>query len=141
VRFFRWMPTAVALWVVAAGFALLAAANIWLAVLAARGSPSVHQITDSQNLTGDLLRGAATNALTAGLCISGWRLMSRRSKTGLLTGGYIVVVAFFITSSRWMLSEIQSPRSGGWIEPLLVWPFLIYPIVYAFAERQKREGE
>src|SRR5206468_3800727 len=112
--------------------------NIWLAFLAARGSLNVHQITDSQHLTQDLFRGAVANAMIAGLCISGWRLMRLRTKTGLLTGGYTVIVAFLITSTRWMLSEIQGPNLGGWIEPLLVWPFLIYTIVYAFAERQKR---
>ncbi len=133
-RFLRWAPTAIALWMFGLIFAFLSIANIWLAILAFQGSIHDPSIGDSKRMAQVLLRGALENGVIALLCISSWCLMRRQTRNHLLVGAGAVMFALFITSMRWMYWEIRGTNTLSWIEPVLVWPCLIYAIVYAYHE-------
>jgi len=132
--FFRWKPTAVVLWLFGVGFALVAILNVWLSVLAARGSIHDASIGDSQRLVRVVLRGAVVNGIIAVLCLASWYSMRRRTQASLMTGATAVSIALFITSARWMFWQIKGTNPLSWVEPVFVWPFLVYAIVYAYRE-------
>lgn len=135
--FFRWAPTALALWVLGLAFWGFAIANVWLFVLVARRGPSFEA---SQNIMHALLRGALGDGVIGVLCISGWHLMRRKTPKHLLIGIGAVVCAFFIASTRWMYWEVRGMNPYSWIEPLLGWPCLAYAAMYGFSKSRTIGG-
>lgn len=129
---FRWIPTAIILWVIGLISGLVAVADLWLAVLAVRGTIHDASIGDSQHMVRLLLRGVFENAAIGSLCLFSWYLMRRQTRTRLLAGTAAGMFALFITLRRWTIWEIREDNPLGWVEPLLIWPCLIYTIIYAY---------
>jgi hypothetical protein len=134
--FFRWRPAAIALWIFGVLFGLTGALNVWLATLASAGRIHDARVGDSSRLAHLYFRGAAENVGIAVLCILGWYFMRRRTSPTLLIGALAVGLGLFITLRRWIVWQTAGTNTLPWVEPLLVWPFLAYAIVYAY--RQSR---
>ena len=100
--FFRWVPTAIVLWVFGVIFALGAVLDMWLATQAARGSIREAMVGDSRHVARWLLRGAIENTLIAILCIFGWYLMRRRVSGALALGAIAVMAAVCIILHQWI---------------------------------------
>src|SRR5579863_4364277 len=95
--FFRWMPTAIILWVFGVLFAF--AAGI-CALQVAHDSSQVAMIGDTQQRLRWFLRGAITDAIVAVCCILGWYSMRRRLPAMFTLGGILVLIAAFIIGQR-----------------------------------------
>src|SRR5260370_18023361 len=93
---FRWTPAAVVLRLVGGVFGVIGILNIWLATLARRGALPDFGTEDPSKEGCILLRGAAQNVEIAALCILGWCLMRRRTRTTLLAGAVAVAAGLFI---------------------------------------------
>jgi hypothetical protein len=131
---FRWTPAAIALWLSGLFFAVFGVLDIWLANLASRGTLPHSGVGNTSKITHFMLRGAAENGAIAALCILGWYLMRRRARASLPAGTLAVTLALFITVKRWLHWQLAGTNQLPWAEPLLVWPFLLYVIVYGFRE-------
>jgi len=124
-------------------FALMAAMNIFLAQRAADGSldlsgPEYAARGDSHKIVVAFLRGAFENALIASLCIVSWHLMRRPVRHRLSLGASLVSAALAITSMRWLYDRVMhGAYPGYWVEPIFVWPCLLYAIIYAYRESRK----
>ena len=127
------------LWVFGVVFVLFALVNLWLATKAAAGITEGSGIADPRRLERALLRGSFENAAIAALCVAGWYFMRRSTRSALFAGVAAVAVGLFITSCRWLYWEIRGPNPLSWAEPLLVWPFLVYVILYGYREGRKKE--
>jgi hypothetical protein len=136
---FRWTPAAIALWLSGALFAVFGVLNIWLARLSSRGALPYSGGGGTSN-THSLLRGAAENGAIAALCILGWYFLRRRTPASLPAGTLAVTVALFITVRRWLHWQLAGTNQLPWAEPLLVWPFLLYAIVYGYRESRACVG-
>jgi hypothetical protein len=138
--FFRWKPTVIILWLFGVLFGLVAAANMWLVVIAARGSIHGPSTGDSQRLIRMILRGAIEDFAVAALCPASWYSMRRKTRVALMAGAAAVTVALFITSARWFFWEIRSANPLSWIEPVCVWPLMVYTIIYALRESRPQNA-
>src|SRR5713226_5426532 len=132
--FFRWTPVAIALWLFGVVFGVLGILNIWLATLARRGALPDFGTEDPSKEGRILLRRAAQNVEIAALCILGWYLMRRRTPTTLLAGAVAVATGLLIDLNRWVFWQLAGSNLWPWLEPLLIWPFLLYAIVYGYRE-------
>lgn len=139
--FFRWIPTAIVLWVFGALSALLAVISVWYAIQATQNSPDVARAAsiiegvDFRHLVQLFLHGVITNTLIAALCIFGWHLMRQRTHRALLLGAFVVMFVLFITMFRWLCESLKSGlNSGSWVEPAFIWLPLAYAIIYAYQE-------
>lgn len=141
--FFRWLPTAIVLWVFAVIFALAAGVNLSDARQAAHGyvdsfyAPTLVLIGDSQHAARWFLRGAIANASVAALCILGWYLMRRRLSATLVLGAILVMIAAFIIGQRSLIYLFRGAGIVNWFDLVLELPFLFYAIVYAYKECKK----
>ncbi len=131
---FRWTPAAIALWLFGVVFGVIGILNIWLATLAARGALPDFGTEDPSKKARVQLVSAAENVGITALCILGWYWMRRRTPTTLLAGAVSVAVGLFITLNRWVYWQLAGTNQWPWLEPLLVWPFLVYAIVYGYRE-------
>ena len=131
---FRWTPTAISLWVFGVLFGVIGVLNIWLARLSSQRALPDSSAGDAGKMTHSLLLGAVENGATAALCILGWYFMRRRTPTSLLAGALAASVALFITFRRWLQWQLAGTNQWPWAEPLFVWPFLLYAVVYAYRE-------
>ena len=138
--FFCWMPAAIALWIIGGLFGLVGAFNIWLAHQASVGKLHDATLGDNARLARLCFQGAAANAVIAGLCILGWHFMRRRTSLALFIGSFAVTLALFITLRRWVIWQMAGINPFPWLEPLLVWPFLAYSIVYGFRQSRARSS-
>ena len=132
--FFRWMPTAIILWVFGVLFAFAAS---WCALQAAHGSMQVAMIGDVQQTTRWFWRGAIADASAAALCILGWYLMRRRLSATLALGGIAVIVASYIICHRSLIYLFRGAGFVNWCDLVFVLPFLFYAIIYAYQECRK----
>jgi hypothetical protein len=132
--FFRWTAAAVALWLFGVVFGVIAILNIWLATLARRGALRDFVTEGPSKEARVQLVSAAQNVEIAALCILGWYLMRRRTPTPLLGGAVAVAAGLFISLKRWVSWQSAGTDHWPWFEPLLVWPFLLYAIVYGYRE-------
>ncbi len=130
--FFKWIPTAIVLWVLGVLFASLAVISAWLVEQETRGAFWDVGFGDSRRTVRILVRGCAENAVIAVLCITAWYLMRRRERSAFLTGSLAVAAGLSITVSRWIYWEIHGRNPIAWAEPLFLWPFLIYAIVFGY---------
>jgi hypothetical protein len=141
--FFRWMPTAIVLWIFAVVFALGAVESVSLARQAARGhtdlfyAPTLALIGDSQHAARWFMRGAVADGLVAALCILAWYLMRRRLSSTLALGAIAVMCAAFIVGKRSLIYLFDGAGIAYWFDLLLEWPFLFYAIIYAYRECKK----
>jgi hypothetical protein len=128
--FLRWQPVAVSLIVLTViywGFALL---NLPLArVMEQRG--------DTRNAH-FLLWGSFWNLVVGGLCLSGRRLMKPASRRGYLAGAFAVGAALLIIMRTWLSALLTGRNPFPFFEALLIWPWLVYAMVYAISEVQKQ---
>lgn len=136
---FRWRPAALVLWLFALLFAAAAVLDVWLATRASRSSLPVVAFQDPEHPVRALLLGSAENAVISACCMGGWYLMRRRIAITLLAGSVLVMAALFITFRRWMHWEVQGHNPGSWVEPLLVWPFFLYAILYGYIESRAQQ--
>ena len=137
--FFRWTPAAVALWLFGVVFGVIGILNIWLARLAARGALPDFGTEDLSKEARIQLLGAAQNVGITALCILGWYLMRRRTPTTLLAGAVAVAAGLFISLNRWVHWQLAGTDQWPWIEPLVIWPFLLYAIVYGYRESRAHD--
>ncbi len=131
---FRWIPVAIILWFFGVLFAVFGILNIWLARLSSQGVLPNSADGSSSKMTQFLLHGAGANALIAAFCILGWYLMRRRTSASLPTGTLALTVALFIIVRRWVHLELSGTNHLPWAEPLLIWPLLLYAVVYGYRE-------
>jgi hypothetical protein len=135
--FFRWMPTAIILWVFGAIFTFAAGLCLLYARQAAQRSISIAMISKSQHTVRWFLRGAIADALIAVFCILGWYLMRRRISATLALGGIAVMAAAFIICQRSLIYLLRGDGFTNWCDVLLELPFLFYAIIYAYRESRK----
>jgi hypothetical protein len=141
--FFRWMPTAIVLWVFGAIFAIAAVVGLLDAQKAVHGytdsfyAPTLALIGDSQHAARWFLRGAFADALVAALCILGWYLMRRRLSATLALGGIAVMVASYIICHRSLIYLFRGAGFVNWCDMVFELPFLFYAIIYAYRECRK----
>ena len=141
--FFRWLPTAIVLWVFAAIFAFAAIVNLLDARQAAHGhtdlfyAPTLTLIGDSQHAVHWFLRGAIANSSVAALCILGWYLMRRHLSATLALGAIAVMAAAFIIGQRSLIYLFRGAGIAYWFDLVLELPFLFYAIIYAYKECRK----
>ena len=132
--FFRWMPTAIILWLFGVIFAFAAGV---CALQAAHGSTQVAMIGDAQHTARWFLRGAIADTLVAACCILGWHLMRRRLPATLALGAILVMVAAFIIGQRSLIYLFRGAGFEYWFDLVLELPFLLYAIIYAYRECRK----
>src|ERR1035438_1742927 len=141
--FFRWMPTAITLWVFSMLFAAGAVVNLLDARQAAHGyidlayAPTLALIGRTQHATRWFLRGAIANASVAALCVLGWYLMRRGLSATLALGGIAVMVAAYIICHRSFMYLFRGASFADWGEGLIELPFLLYVVMYAYRECRK----
>jgi hypothetical protein len=141
--FFRWMPTAIVLWVFAVVFAWGAVESASLARQAARGytdsyfAPTLALIGDSQHTARWFLRGAVADTFVATLCILGWYLMRRRLSATLALGAIAIMAAAVIIGQRSLIYLFRGAGFAYWFDLVLELPFLLYAIIYAYRECRK----
>jgi hypothetical protein len=141
--FFRWMPTAIVLWVFGVIFAAAAVVSSLDARQAAQGhidssyTPTLALIGDTQHAVRWFLRGAFANASVAALCILGWYLMRRRLSVTLALGGIAVMVAAYIIFHRSLIYLLRGAGFMYWGDMVVELPFLLYAIIYAYRECKK----
>lgn len=123
-------------------FALFAVLNLWLLTKADAAANLDPSYGGSTHLTRVLERGSIENGMIAVLCVLGWFLMRRRTPSSLFAGGFAVLAGLFLTTHRWLYWEIKGSNPLSWAEPLLIWPFLVYALIYAYREgREQRIAE
>jgi len=135
--FFRWMPTAIVLWVLVGLFTFGAGLSLWMARQAARGSTQNAAIGDSRHLTRWFLRGAVWDIVVAALCIVGWYLMRQRVSGKIGLGAIAVMGAALIIFSRSAYWMCRGASFEYWCDSLFELPFLVYAIIYAYRECRK----
>ena len=136
--FFRWMPTAIVLWIFAVVSALATVSCVWFATQATKGSIQLAMIGDSRHLTRWFLRGAIENAMIGVFCFMGWYLMRRRISGALVLGAIAVMGAVFIICFRSICWIIRGGGFEYWGDAVLELPFLVYSIIYAYRESKKQ---
>jgi hypothetical protein len=141
--FFRWMPTAIILWVFGVGHAIGAVLCLLFAREAAQDEIKSHDaptlsLLGSQNVTEWFLRGAIADAVVAAFCLFGWYLMSLRRPGTTAMGAILTLFAASIIGLRSALYLIRGAGFLNWCDLVLVLPFLFYAIIYAY--RECREG-
>jgi Na+/H+-dicarboxylate symporter len=135
--FFRWMPTAIVLWIFGVVFTFAAGACLLYARQAARDSIQIAMIGDSQHTVRWFLRGAVADALVAVFCILGWYLMRKRLSATLALGGIAVMAAAFIICQRSLIYLFRGDGFMYWFDLVLELPFLLYAVIYAYRESRK----
>jgi len=120
-------------------FGVIGILNIWLARLAARGGLRDFGTEDPSREARIQLLSAAQNVEIAALCILGWYLMRRRTRATLLAGAVAVAAGLFISLKRWVYWQSAGTDHWPWLEPLLIWPFLLYAIVYGYRESRAHD--
>jgi hypothetical protein len=141
--FFRWMPTAIMLWLFGVIFVVAAVVSLLDARQAAHGytdsfyAPTLSLIGDSQHAARWFLRGALADASVAALCILGWYLMRRRLSGTLVLGAIAVMAATFIICRRSLIYLFRGAGIAYWFDLVLELPFLLYVIIYAYRECKK----
>ncbi len=127
-----WRAPSVVLIIVATGYSVFAILNLWLGHI---------QTLRGDARTGSILyTGAAWNTAVAVLCFFGRSLMKRHAKLLLIAGALAIAGALLITLRTWILAFPFGLNPVPWIEPLLVWPPLVYAIIYAYKESRLMRG-
>lgn len=135
--FFRWMPTAVLLWVFGVVFTAAAVMCLLYARQASQHQLQISMVGDTQHTVRWFLRGAIADILVAICCIGGWYLMRRRHPTTLAWGGIAVMLAAFIICQRSLIYLFRGDGFMYWFDLVLELPFLLYAIIYAYREWRK----
>jgi hypothetical protein len=138
MQFFRWRLVAIALWMLGALYGVTAAVDWWIWSLATRGAINNPSIFNTRLSAHVYFHGGVADSLITILCIVGWYLMRRRTSRSFCIGACAVAFSFLITAHRWLHWEVIGPNDGDWIEPLLIWPFFLYVILYACLEIKAR---
>jgi hypothetical protein len=135
--FFRWMPTAIFLWLLVVLFTFGAGLSLWMARQAALGATQNAMIGDSQHLMRWFVRCAVGDIAAAALCVVGWFLMRQRVSGKIALGAIAVMGAALIVfsgSAYWMC---RGASFEYWCDSLVELPFLVYAIIYAYQECRK----
>jgi hypothetical protein len=119
--FFRWKPVSISLIVLAILYWAVALLNLWLV--------GAHQ-GDTRNLR-FLLWGSFWNLVVGSLCLGGRGLMKSGSRIGCAAGALAVSAALLVVMRNWLGGLLTGRSPFPSFEALLVWPWLIYAIVYA----------
>ena len=141
--FFRWMPTAIILWIFGVIFAVAAIVCLLDAKQSANGytdshyAPTLSLTGDTQHVTRWFLRGAIADTSVAACCIFGWYLMRRRLPATLAFGGILVMVAALIIGQRSLIYLFRGAGFEYWFDLVLELPFLFYAIFFAYFECRK----
>jgi hypothetical protein len=135
--FFRWKLAAIALWVFGVIHGLFIVVNVWIGIQLSSGRLS-YRVPDAGKLAHSYYRGAWENGVIAGMCLVGWYFIRRRDSTALLIGILAVGFGLCITVRRWIIWQFAGTNPLPWLEPLLIWPCLLYPIVYAYREMREQ---
>lgn len=141
--FFRWMPTAIILWVFGIIFAWGAGECLLFTRQAAHGrtdsffAPTLALLGYSQHAARWFLRGAFADAAVAALCILGWYLMWRRRSATFALGAIAVMAAACIIGQRSLIYLFRGAGFVYWFDLVLELPFLLYAIIYAYRECRK----
>jgi hypothetical protein len=135
--FFRWTPTAIFLWLASGFFALAGLINIWLIVLAAQGSLEDVPPGYPKPTVRSLVRGSVENAAVVLFCLMAWSWMRKHTAGSLRKAAVAVLIALLITATRWLSWQLKGTNPLNWFEPLLIWPLLVYAILFAYQESRR----
>jgi hypothetical protein len=131
-QFFRWGPARAILLLCAALLGLAALLNVWLARRYADYSfaPSIGE--NRSRMIQGMWIGAFEDIAIAALCGIAWQLMKKRTSQTLMAGSVAIGFALCGTITRWAHWELVG--RNDWFEPLILWPVLLYVIVYGYKE-------
>lgn len=136
-RFLCWKPTAIILWTLLIFSIFIAAVNVILIAKVLCNSTSGELSTTAQTMVRFLFRGIVENMVIALFCFMGWFWMRQKSHPAVLIGSIFIIAALIVTLRRWILSELTEENPLSWIEPLFIWPLLIYAIMYGLLNKKK----
>jgi hypothetical protein len=117
---------------------LFACLNVWLAkVLAQRaallGSYPRQRLEWERNAT-TLHWGVFFNLIIAGACLISREALKSHSRTALGTVVLCITTAFCITARTSIIWIIKGEAHYTWIEPIFIWPVMLYALVYAIRQ-------
>ena len=134
-----WVLTTIILWTYAALSALMTVVAIRWAVQTAEGSTEISRAASIAENAGSsdtmalLLGTAASSMVIALFCVFAWHLMRRRTQLSFELATILIAVAFGITVFRWFCEYRRLDFNyGSWIEPVFIWPPLVYVIIFAY---------
>lgn len=121
--FLRWKPVSISLVVLAGIYLGVALLNLWLVRVS-------EQQGDTRNVR-FLLWGAFWNMAIGALCVGGRRLIRTCSRRGCALGVIVVATALFISARNLLGSWLTGRSVLPGLEAVLVWPWLVYAILFA----------
>lgn len=132
--FFRSKPAVVTVGIVGSVYALFALLDILLLYPVSRGALHGANYGDEEFVLRMLVRGALTNVVVAALCFVGWSKLRQRTANSLKACAFNLSVVLLITGGRLLYWQLKGANPAGWLEPVFIWPLLVYAIVYAHRE-------
>lgn len=128
-RFFRWQPASMALIVLGVLYGVVAPLMLWLS--------RDYSHSGDQHLARLCFWSACWYAVIAVLCIVARQSMRCPTRAHLLIGALVATAALLIVTWSWANSLRRGDHPWPALEPLLIWPPLIYAIIFALRERGK----
>src|SRR6266496_2748091 len=139
--FFRPRPASVLLLILGIVYFVFAAVNLWLAgVSSARATEYRGQSQYQQQFERTSTRlywAGFWNTLVGGLCVCGRAGLKPGAPVGFAASALFIAAAMCITARTWVAALLHGEAHMAWIEPLLVWPCLIYALIYVNRERRR----
>ena len=130
--FFRWKVVSVSLVVLAVLYWAVALLNLFLV-------RTLEQQSDTRNVR-FLLWGAFWNVVVGSLCFIARRLIKPSNLLSCGVGAFALGTALLIVMRTWLGGLFTGRNPFPVLEALLVWPWLIYAIMYAASLIQKQSG-
>ena len=139
--FFGPRPASVLLLILGIVYFVFAALNLWLAGVSStrateyRGHPQYQQ--QFERTSTRLYWSGFWNILVGGLCICARAGLKRGAPVGIGGSALLIATAMCITARTWVAAMLHGQAHMAWIEPLLVWPCLIYALICAYREGRR----
>lgn len=132
--FFRRTPAMAILYVFGIIYALFAILTAWEAIAVPKHLFRDWDSTMEARVVRSCWRSSFEHGVTAFFCIAAASLL-RREKRAYLVWCYCSALITLLISARrsvyWALNNADPMSLGYWVEPVFVWPLLIYAICYA----------
>lgn len=133
--------TSALLLIVGVVYLAMAAINLWTAGVTstrAAGYQRYPQYQQQLERTRRILCwGGFWNTIVGGLCVGARAGMKPRAPVAYATCAFMIATAICITARTWVVALLRGGAHMAWIEPMLVWPCLVYALLYAH-NRSKR---